>query len=143
MSHVVIGGAKITDLDALRAGAARCGLEMSDRKTYRWYGKHVGDYEMPEGFTAADLGKCDHVLSVKGQPNAYEVGVVRRADGTYTLIWDFWGSQGRILQQAIGEKAAELERHYTIVHHTRTAQRLGWRAVETIEQGVPVVTLTR
>jgi len=30
--------------------------------SYRWYGEHVGDYPLPEGFEEHDLGRCDHVI---------------------------------------------------------------------------------
>jgi hypothetical protein len=119
MSHVAKIQVVIKDLKALKAACAQIGLELVEgQKQYAWYGKHVGDYPLPEGFTAADLGKCDHAIRVIKQPlrpdgtahyrSAYEVGVVKNKDSEgYTLLWDFWAG-GYGLQEAIGDEAKKL-----------------------------------
>ena len=84
---------EIKDLEALGQAAAKCGLELVEgQKSYHWFGTHMGDYPLPEGIKAEDLGKCDHALRVKdpGSKKPYEIGVVNRGDGTYTLLWDFF-----------------------------------------------------
>lgn len=107
MSHIVELALEIKDLDALKkAVSAIDGLEyVENQKTYRWYGTSVGDYPLPAGLTKEDLGKCEHAIRVKNNPNAYEVGVVKRKDGKagYTLVLDFWAG-GHGLCNYIGQK---------------------------------------
>jgi len=93
MSHVTTVDVQIGDLGALGAACKRVGLELvRDQKTYNWYGTHVGDTPIPEGFTEQDLGRCDHAIRLPGKPNAYEIGVVRARNGQpgYTLMIDEW-----------------------------------------------------
>ncbi len=113
MSHVAKMTTVITDLDALKKAAEICGLEFREGQMfYNWYGRHVGDYKLPEGFKASDIGKCVHALSIAGTPilgkvtpsSAYEVGVVKKKNGEgYELLWDFFAG-GNGLQQKIGGK---------------------------------------
>jgi hypothetical protein len=97
MSHVAKIDLVVTDLAALkRAAEALGGIWLEGRKTYKWWGHHVGDYPLPPGIAKEDLGHCDHVIKA---PNVeYEIGVRRMADGTYTLLFDFYGN-GRGLQE--------------------------------------------
>ncbi len=114
MSHVVEVNLQITSLSALKTAAKRCGLEFAEGKeTYRWYGRHVGDYPLPDGFKATDLGKCEHALRVPDKKNAYEIGVVKRRDGQpgYTLLYDFYcGGFG--LEEKVGKQCSELCQQY-------------------------------
>jgi hypothetical protein len=91
-------------VEALVKSCQRLGtLELVEGKTYKWFGQSVGDYPLPVGFTAADMGKCDFVIRVTdsaleaaglSRDNVYEVGVVRRRDGKpgYMLMYDFWNN---------------------------------------------------
>jgi hypothetical protein len=108
MSHIVEIKLLINDLAALKAAvAADPRLEWREKKTYNWYGRSVGDYPLPEGITKEDLGKCDFAIGVKDNPEAYEVGVIKKKDGTgYTLMGDFYkGGYG--LCEVVGEKITE------------------------------------
>lgn len=110
MSHVVVGDCDIQDLDALDDGCKRLGTVelVRDQKTFKWYGQHVGDYALPAGFRADEMGLCDHAIRVVGGgPNTYEIGVCRRRDGKpgYTLLYDFWAG-GHGLMQAVSEAGA-------------------------------------
>lgn len=79
---------------------------------------------MPAGMTAEDLGKCSHVLRVKGNSSAYEIGVVRRRDGRpgFSLVFDFWGSNGRALEQKAGSKCGALLQEYSAAVVTKNAR---------------------
>ena len=93
MSHVAKIKAEIKDLKALKNTCDRMGWEFKEgQKTYKWFGTHIGDYPIPEGFTRNDLGKCDHAISVPGCK--YEIGVVKSKTNpkTYELLWDFYDS---------------------------------------------------
>ena len=91
MSHVTTVDIEIKDLGALAEAAEQCGCELVEGVTkYKWYGRHMGDYALPAGFTKEQLGKCDHIIRVKGaDKRTYEIGVVER-DGQYVLLFDFW-----------------------------------------------------
>lgn len=107
MSHVVTIAVKVKDLDALDAACKRLGLALNrGQTTYRWFGKFVGDYKGQDaanmhGIDPADYGKCDHAISVPGNTDAYEIGLVRQGDG-YRLVFDFWGKHGRTISQPVG-----------------------------------------
>src|SRR5260370_5579493 len=112
MSHVTVIAVELKDLDALKAVCEDLGLDFHEnQKTYRWYGRHVGDYPLPEGFTRANLGRCDHAIGVKGNSNAYEVGLVRRGEA-FVPLWDFWQG-GFGLRDKIGEGGSKLISAYT------------------------------
>jgi hypothetical protein len=125
MSHVVAISVSIKDLASLRAAAEELGAIWMEGKTnYAWYGRHVGDYPLPEGFSASDLGKCSHVIRLPGC--AYEIGVVAHPQrpGEFTMLYDFWGDGAR-LKSHFGDGLKRLVQHYGINHATRQARRLG------------------
>lgn len=139
MSHVATIDIEVTNLELLAEACRRIGLELKiDAKTYRWYGRHVGDYPLPEGFTAEDLGQCDHCIALVADTkqqlqrrNTYEIGVCRRRDGRpgYTLLWDFW-EQGHGLTEIVGEQAGKLKQAYAITVAKHEALKKGFRVHE-------------
>jgi hypothetical protein len=161
MSHVATIEIEIKDLAALEAAAHDCGLVFKrNQKTYRWYGRSVGDYPIPAGFTAEELGTCEHAIgfeSDKGRPievdgeivdftcPPYEIGVVPRRDGKpgYALLWDFFcGGFG--LEAAVGVKAQKLVQRYAVQVAKRTAQKQGYACREAVkEDGTVQLELTR
>lgn len=144
MSHVVAIKLEIKDLDALAKAAEMLGLEFKrDQKTFRWYGTHVGDYPLPQGFKASDMGHCDHALSVKGDSRAYEVGVCRTRDGSegYCVLFDFWAG-GHGLVEKIGPEAKKLRQAYAVQVAKKQLLRAGNR-VEVQERGGKYVLIGR
>jgi len=76
MSHVEDIDIEITDLKALAAAVAELGaIYTPNQKSNAWFGRSVGDYPLPAGFTAEMLGKCEHAISLPCC--RYEIGVVR------------------------------------------------------------------
>ena len=130
MSHVArIEGLVIDDLDALGEAAKACGLELvPGQRTYRWFGRSVGDYPLPAGFTEADLGKCEHAIRVPGSKTAYEIGVVGRRDVNgnalpgFELLWDFW-SGGYGLRDLAGRNCQNLVQQYVAAGVKKTLGR--------------------
>jgi hypothetical protein len=143
MSHVATIEIEIRDLDALDAAARSLGLELvRGQTTYKWYGRHVGDYPLPAGFTREDLGRCDHAIRVPGNNQAYEIGVVKRRDGRpgYVLLWDFWrGGYG--LVEKVGENANRLKQAYAIEAAKRAAWRAGHRVLGEIRKADGTIVL--
>jgi hypothetical protein len=132
MSHVATVDLEIKDLDALDGACKRLGLELvRGQQTYRWWGRHVGDYPVPAGFTKEDLGRCEHAIRIPNDQSAYEIGIVRRRDGKpgYALMWDFFAG-GMGMQKHVGEGCAKLKQAYALSIATRTAQRNGFRVTE-------------
>lgn len=152
MSHVATIDLEVKDLDALEQAAKRLGLELvRGQQTYAWFGTSVGDYPLPEGFTAEDLGKCDHALRIAGDilrtgsEAPYEVGVVRRRDGRpgYTLLWDFWGG-GNGLTAKVGPDCRNLKREYATVVALKQAAAQGFTVNEQrLADGSVQLRLTR
>lgn len=128
MSHVATIDLEIKDLDALADAANRLGGELKRGQTsYKWWGRHVGDYPIPAGFTKDDLGKCDHAIQFTDA--AYEIGVVRRRDGRpgWQLIWDF--VDGRLVQLC-GKDCSKLKQAYGAAVATKFALKSGYRVNE-------------
>ena len=148
MSHVAIVQVEIKDLGALKAACADLGLSfMEDQKTYAWFGRSVGDYPLPDGFSERDLGHCEHAISLGDgrHPHAYEIGVVPRRDGKpgWTLLWDFFmGGYG--LEEVIGDGTKNLIDRYAVNVVKWQALKLGYACQEFAKADVSVdVVLTK
>ena len=143
MSHVVTVDIEIKDIDCLRKACKAIGLEFREnQKTYKWYGRSVGDYPIPNGFSVSDLGKCDHAIGIPNNNSAYEIGVVKR-DNKYTLLWDFW-SGGYGLQGVVGDKCGNLVQAYTKEVAVKKARNMGYIVKETKNKnGDVVLTLSK
>jgi hypothetical protein len=113
MSHVAIVDVEIKDLAALARACTNLGLQFNEgQKTYKWYGRSVGDYPLPDGFKASDLGKCNHAISVPGNKQAYEVGICKNPNGKgYIPLWDFYAG-GFGLQKLVGHNCDTLVHEY-------------------------------
>jgi hypothetical protein len=146
MSHCVAIDIEVKDLDALATACGELGLVLNrGQQTYRWFGRLVGDYPMPEGFTKDDLGHCEHAISVAGNPKAYEVGLVKRRDGRpgYTLLYDFWAG-GCGLMEKVGEECKALRQRYSVVVAEKAARKQGFRTQRrTLENGQMQVVARR
>jgi hypothetical protein len=128
MSHVAECKAELKSLDMIEAAAVRLGGQlMRDQKSYKWFGRWVGDSPMPKGMTQADLGKCDHAIRF---PNAsYEVGVRTQKDGTHSLAWDWW-SAGGLLPIMGDQNAGKFVQAYGLEAATKAARRRGYSTRE-------------
>lgn len=144
MSHVATVDIEITSLDDLRAACQRLGLEFVEgQTTYEWFGESVGDYPLPAGIEAHELGTCLHAIRIppakarevakRYGDDPYEVGVIQRRDGKpgYTLLWDFFHG-GFGLQDYVGEGCAKLKQAYAVTAATRVARQQGFRVQETV-----------
>jgi hypothetical protein len=119
MSHVTNIDIEISNLNALESAIQEMGgTFLRDKKNYTWYGRHVGDYPLPPGFTKEMLGKCEHAIGLGGTD--YQIGVVRNPakPKTYTLLYDFWGP-GEKLRSHFGDGLTKLKQMYGV--HTATA----------------------
>ena len=135
MSHIATVDVHITDLAALKAACAALGLEFREGKqSFRWYGKVVGDAPLPAGFTAAEMGQCESAISLRDNPQAYEVGVVKRRDGKpgYTLMYDNWHG-GFGLEAVIGAQAGKLRQQYAAQVAERQARKQGYRVSQSLQ----------
>jgi hypothetical protein len=129
MSHVAKVDLEVRDLGCLAKAAEHLGLELvQGQQTYRWYGRSVGDYPMPAGFKASDLGKCEHAIRIPGASCAYEIGVVGRKDGKpgYQLLWDFWAG-GYGMQAKVGNNGDKLKQEYAVQVAMKHARAQGYQ----------------
>jgi len=108
---------------------------MEGQTTYKWYGRWVGETQLPEGIIEDDLGKCDHAIIV---PDCeYEIGVVRR-ENSYILLWDSWYRGG--LKKKIGKNAGILKQAYSVERIRREARKKAYRVIEKrTDQGIRLV----
>lgn len=138
MSHVTTIDIVINDLESLKKAAAKLGLEVREKKTYKWFGRHVGDYALPEGFKADELGNCEFALGVVGNSSAYEIGVVKSKTGAgYTLLYDFYAGGGGLMKKVStdGQTLNTLKTEYGVEVAKRQLQRKGMRVEEIRENG--------
>ena len=128
MSHITRIEISVKDLQALKQACKDLGLEFVDGQThYRWFSRFMGDTELPQGMKESDLGKCDYVLRIPGNSEAYEVGIVKRGN-EYILCYDFW-SGGYGLEAAIGAGAQKLVQAYSkavIKKENKELEEEGW-----------------
>ena len=125
MSHVATIKTELRDLDALKSACAELGVQFVEgQTTYQWYGAHVGDYPLPPGISREQLGRCSHVIRLPGVQ--YEVGVVQKANGHWTLAYDFWGP-GQGLLQKFGPDCQKLVQLYGVHKTIREATRRGYQ----------------
>ena len=125
-------------LEAIRLACAQLGLTWKEnKKSFGWWGTSVGNYPLPPGFTKDDMGKCDHAIGVPG--TTWEIGVValtgkkrpldkitgQPIEGCYTLLWDFFGSKGRPITDAIGDKGGKFAQEYAAQQSVLLAQKKG------------------
>ena len=146
MSHVEQVNVQITDLKSLKAACERLGAEFREnQKTHTFFGRSVGDYPLPVGFTAEDLGKCEHAIHVPGVN--YEIGVVPLKTGKgYTLLYDFYGSSGRHdggkLKEKFGTGLTKLVDGYSIEALKAKARAKGYMSQEKIVNGKTHLVVT-
>lgn len=138
MSHVSEIEVEIKDLSALKAACEDLGLELIEgQKTYKWFGRSVGDYPLPTGVKNSDLGKCEHAIRIPKNSQAYEIGVVRSKTNpkAYNLLWDFWQG-GFGMRDKVGDGATKLIDHYGANVAKKQLKRQGYRISQSIgEQG--------
>ena len=148
MSHVVLISVEIHDLNALKLACKALELEFREnQKTYKWFGRSVGNYKRPDGFSSSDLGRCEHAIGIKNNKDAYEIGVCNSKTGKgYGLLWDFWNG-GYGLENEVGPGCNKLVHEYAKQVARKHAQSLasqGWTVSEADnEQGETVITLRR
>lgn len=127
MSHIVSIPFGCKSLDAVKAACGRLGFTFHQGKTsYTWFGEWVGDTPLPDHIRVADLGKCDHAISVPGV--RYEVGIVSNADGSYDLRWDYF--DGALCKAMGGPNADAFRQAYAIEVLRIEARRKGARFQE-------------
>jgi hypothetical protein len=79
VSHVVTCKGEFNDLDIMRRAGEQLGARMVEANTYKWWGTSVGDYPVPEGFKAEELGTCHYKFTYdQDGPYRYnyEVGII-------------------------------------------------------------------
>jgi hypothetical protein len=143
MSHVAQVDIEVKNLDDLEAACRRIGLELvRGQQTYRWYGKSVGDTPLPPGFSAEELGTCEHAIRVPlalerqlqdsyGTNRPYEIGVLRRRDGQpgWALLYDEFAN-GMGMGDVAGRDLGRLKAAYAVVAASREARMRGFSVTE-------------
>ena len=138
MSHIARIELEIKSLEDLKAACNRLGLKFNENeKSYKWYGRWVGDEPLPEDVREEDLGKCDHCIHVPGAQ--YQIGVVKQ-DNKYRLLWDSWKAGG--LEQVLGKNAGLLKQAYAVETIKRESRRKGLRLREQTKNKAIRITLT-
>jgi hypothetical protein len=149
MSHVSTVKLAVKSLTALEAAAKACGAVFQKASTYKWFGRSVGDYPLPEGFKAHDLGKCIAKISV---PNVgYEIGVApaRKKSGEiipgeYVLLYDHWGPGQGLVQHFGGRELPRLKQAYAVETVKELARKKGYILNKTVKpDGRVVLTINR
>ena len=149
MSHLVSVDVEFDDLSALGGGCTSIGWEfLEGQTTYKYAGYWADDSPVPDGIWSpeqtatvramshaerkawmeAHLGRCEHAIRVPGAN--YEVGIVRKHNGKWTMLWDWW-SAGGLLAPMGGQDGRVLKRAYAAERTKQWARRQGFRVQET------------
>lgn len=149
MSHVDKIDLKILDLEAARLAAKELGGELVRQSTYKWFGTFVGDAPLPEGFTLADLGKCEYAIKVPG--TSWEIGLAKaKGQQHYTLLFDYYqspypsdGPQGALLEKFLGGREGNKFKRVYAAHAVQLdARRKGYMTTrQTLKGGVQQLTI--
>ena len=113
MSHIATLKVQITDLDALEVAAGKFAAELR---------RNVHDFKAYPGTQT----RCQHVISLKGDRVAYEIGLrqlPQSAEG-YEFAFDTYDGK---LERAFGAGMTQLRNEYTAVVAERQLARRGWR----------------
>lgn len=131
MSHTSKIELEVKDIEALKEAAKALGMELVEKKTYKWYGTYMRDWPLPAGVTEKDLGKCDYALRIPNDPHSYEVGVVRdKADPSrFNLLFDFWAGGGNLTKH-VGKQGEKLMQQYPLEVARKHLRARGRRVVE-------------
>lgn len=141
MSHVVKEKMVIKDLDTAEKVAQTIGMELvRNVKNYKWFGRWVGDYPLPEGFKKEDLGKCEHVLRVKNASNyTYEIGLCKNPDGEgFVMMYDFWAG-GHGLEAVAGPGCRNFKSAYSEAITSKFLRKKGYAVSVTMKDGRKLV----
>jgi hypothetical protein len=135
---------KVMNLTTLHQAMQRFGLERREQQSYRWYGYWDGNAaSLPDGVPATELGQCDFAYGLPNKPNAYEIGVRQKTDGSYQLLWDDY-NQGYGLTNAIGIDGCKLISEYEALTYTDLMTGLGYEMQEqTLADGTRKLTAVR
>jgi len=98
------------------------------REVKRW----TGSAAYKNGISPKGYGKCEHAISVPG--SNYDIGVVRKSNGNYTLVWDFYGT-GQVITRTVGRGCEELLQLYGVHKAILEARRRGCRVQPPGHQG--------
>lgn len=129
MSHVVAGKQEVKDLDCFEQACKNLGLTfVRNQKTFEWFGQWMNDYAAKDaaynlGIDPNQYGKCEHAVKVPG--SSYEIGLIRNNEGRLLPVFDFWGSNGRAIQDRVGQTANLLMQEYALVTGERVAKSRG------------------
>lgn len=147
MSHVATVDIEIKDLVALARACESLGLKLVEgQKKYRWYGRHVGDYPLPDGFSKSDLGNCDHAITIPGSKNCYEIGVCTNPKTKkIELLWDFWQGGYGMRDKVGGDKCEGLVHEYAKevarAEVSSLAKAEGWTMTEDFDSATGETTI--
>lgn len=142
MSHVADVDIKFRDLAACAAAAKALGGEfMEGQRTHKWYGRFMNDWNSQDAAAKRrdpkTFGKCDHAIRFPGVD--YEIGLCKEPDGTFTAVYDSWGSGQGIVKACGGLKLPFLANEYAAAVTTRMLARKGFRVTRTVDKQGAIV----
>lgn len=135
MSHVADCDIQIKDLDALESALKHIpGAHLvRGQTTHKWFGRFMNDWNSTNAAAnrrdPKTFGKCDHAIKFDGVD--YEVGLCREEDGTFTPVYDSWGSGQEIVRKCGGLALPKLKDEYAASVATRVMARKGFRIMRT------------
>jgi len=134
MSHVADCDIKIRDLTAAATAAQHLGGELViGQTTHKWFGRFMNDWRSTHAAAnrrdPKTFGKCAHAIKFPGVE--YEIGLVEEADGSFTPVYDSWGSGQRIVEKCGGLELPKLKNEYAAAVSMRVLARKGFRVTRT------------
>jgi hypothetical protein len=139
VSHVADVDIRIKDLTCFKAAVEALGGEYLATETkIRWYGRFLNDWDSQQAavnrIDAKRFGTTDAgVARFKGC--AYDLGLLKNPDGSYTPYFDSYGGGGHALMAKLGGMAcAKLKDEYAAAVAMRTLARKGFRVTRSVDK---------
>ena len=143
MSHIATVKLTIKSLEALKRACRKLGLQLNlGQQTFKWFGTDRPWYQaeasgLKNGIPVKDYGKCQHAISLPGNGEAYEVGVIKNPQGEgLTLAFDSYRGGEGMMAKVGGEGCETLIQEYALQVAEMEAQDLlsqGW-TMERVQQ---------
>lgn len=150
MSHVAtVADVTIKSIPAIQKACKELGLEFREgQKKFKWFGRWVNDYSAQDaayknGIKPEDYGNCEHAIGVLGNKTAYEIGLMKHADGGWKMVYDNYNG-GYGLEKLAGKKCSRLVDEYSKEVMLEQAKMQGYNAsVQVLDGGGYEVLLTQ
>ena len=112
------------------------GEYLPQETSIRWYGRFLDDWNSQEAavnrIDSTRFGTTDAGI-VRFPGCAYDMGLLKNEDGSYTPYFDSWGEGQKLAKKLGGMACTKLKDEYAAAVSTRLLARKGFRVTRTVD----------